>query len=83
MKKQTIIPTYNTTNRITQSLKMLVLVFGLSLLSVGVFAQDPGTPDGSTDPDAAVPIDGGISLLVAAGVGYGAKKINDRRNRKW
>jgi hypothetical protein len=26
-----------------------------------------------------VPVDGGLSLLVAAGVGYGAKKLRDKR----
>jgi hypothetical protein len=29
-----------------------------------------------------VPVDGGLSLLVAAGVGYGAKKLRDKRNHK-
>jgi hypothetical protein len=27
------------------------------------------------------PIDGGLSLLIAAGVGYGAKKIKEKRNK--
>ena len=31
------------------------------------------------DPDA--PIDGGLSLLLAAGVGYGVKKIKDSRKK--
>jgi hypothetical protein len=35
---------------------------------------DPGD-----DPDA--PIDGGISLLIAAGVGYGYKKARDSRKK--
>ncbi len=35
---------------------------------------DPGD-----DPDA--PIDGGVSLLVAAGVGYGIKKARDSRKK--
>jgi len=35
----------------------------------------PGDPGG--DPD--VPIDGGLSLLLAAGAGYGLKKVNDMR----
>ena len=26
-----------------------------------------------------VPVDGGLSLLLAAGVGYGAKKLRDRK----
>lgn len=32
-----------------------------------------------TDPDA--PIDGGLSLLIAAGVGYGVKKVRDSRKK--
>lgn len=32
------------------------------------------------NPDA--PIDGGLSLLLAAGVGYGVKKYRDERNKK-
>ena len=33
-------------------------------------------------PDPDVPIDGGLSLLVAAGIGYGIKKIRDSRKEK-
>jgi len=41
------------------------------LLPSLVHAQtDPGT-----DPD--VPVDGGISLLLAAGVAYGVKKVKE------
>ena len=39
-------------------------------------------PDPSCDPlDPACPIDGGLSLLIAAGVGLGAKKAYDRKKR--
>ncbi len=31
------------------------------------------------NPDA--PIDGGLSLLLAAGVGYGVKKVRDNRKK--
>ncbi|HVX48512.1 MAG TPA: hypothetical protein VHB48_00085 [Chitinophagaceae bacterium] len=34
----------------------------------------------SSDPGA--PIDGGISLLIAAGAGYGIKKVRDARKNK-
>lgn len=37
-------------------------------------AQGPSDPGG--DPEG-VPIDGGITLLLAAGAGYGIKKIRD------
>jgi len=41
---------------------------------------DPGEGNGGGDGDPDnVPIDGGISLLVAAGVGYGAKKMKERK----
>ena len=36
---------------------------------------DPGDPGG--DPDA--PIDGGVGILIAAGVIYGIKKIKDKK----
>ena len=55
----------------------LLLITGLSLmLSVGAFAQ--GSPDGEVD----APIDGGVSLLVAAGVAYGAKQWHKSRKNK-
>jgi hypothetical protein len=34
----------------------------------------PGTPD-----PTAVPLDGGVSLLVAAGIGLGLKRLRQRR----
>ena len=39
-----------------------------------------GGGDPSGDPDA--PIDGGVSLLIAAGIGYGIKKNKERKNGK-
>ncbi|HEX5024052.1 MAG TPA: hypothetical protein VFV68_02220 [Agriterribacter sp.] len=36
-------------------------------------------PDPGTDPD--IPIDGGLSLLIAAGIGYGAKRAYDKRKK--
>lgn len=59
-------------NNILPVLMILVLLALPSLL----MAQ-PGFDDDVAD----VPIDGGLSLLVAAGVGYGAKKINDARKK--
>lgn len=47
-------------------------------LSVMVKAQGPTDP--GYDPDA--PIDGGVSLLVAAGIGYGIKKVKENRKKK-
>jgi len=56
-----------------------VLLAALNVSPMIGVAQ-PGSGDGDpTDPDA--PIDGGISILLAAGVGYGIKKANDQRKR--
>ena len=50
------------------------------LMPALLHAQGPdGTPG---DPDAAAPIDGGLSLLIAGGVGYGIKKMKGKRGDK-
>ncbi len=51
-------------------LKTLLLVFIISLFFIPAFAQG-GPP--------ATPIDGGLSLLLAAGGAYGVKKLRNRR----
>jgi hypothetical protein len=57
------------------SLLKYLIMFVVLTMPVLAFAQaDPGG-----DPD--VPIDGGLSLLLAAGVGYVAKKGYDKRKR--
>ncbi len=54
---------------------MIGLIF---MLSTVAFAQrDLGDPD-----DTVVPIDGGVSILLAAGVGYGIKKIQETKKQK-
>lgn len=46
------------------------------LVPVITFAQfDPGG-----DPDGEVPLDGGVTLLVAGGIVYGIKKIRNKKN---
>ena len=53
----------------------MMLTFGVAILATSLFAQDPGLPGG--DPDTPVPIDGGLFALLAAGLGYGLKKMRD------
>ena len=57
---------------IEKKLKTSLTIFILlALTSLPALAQtDPGT-----DPD--VPLDGGIGFLIAAGVGYGIKKVKE------
>jgi hypothetical protein len=50
----------------------LILLF---LLIPGFIYAQIGDPGGDVD----LPIDGGLSILVAAGVGYGIKKIRDEK----
>ena len=62
-------------NNNVKSIIMLVIL--IALPSIFVLA---GPRDLGGDPGGA-PIDGGISLLVAAGIGYGVKKVKDSRKK--
>jgi hypothetical protein len=50
-----------------------ILLAGFLFLYVNGFSQSPIIED-PADGDATVPVDGGISLLLAAGVAYGASR---------
>lgn len=53
---------------------LLAVTFTAAILySVPIFAQP-------TPPSA--PVDGGLSLLVAGGVGYGLKKMRDKKKKQ-
>lgn len=57
-----------------------LLVFCFMIIAPQLtFSQDPPDPGGEVD---GVPIDGGITLLVAVGIAYGAKKVHDARKKK-
>lgn len=63
------------TNKTVKFRHLLMAVsFCLSALLVQAQPGDPGD-----DPDPSVPFDGGLSLVVAAGVAYAAKKGFDKR----
>ena len=70
MKTNKIISAINQSQLI--KILFLLLVF-ITIHSIGAYAQT--SPGG--DPD--VPIDGGISVLLAAGVGYGIKELRKKR----
>lgn len=55
----------------------LVVILSMIIMPTIVWAQPPIDPD-VTD----VPFDGGVSLLVAAGIGYGMKKIYDKKQEE-
>jgi len=56
---------------------IFVVAVLLTTHSIGALAQlsDPGS-----DPD--VPIDGGLSILLAAGVGYGIRELKKKKGDK-
>lgn len=62
--------------------KFLFIMFSICLFSVSAWASDPAIPgDPYGNPKESdvekIPLDGGISLLIAAGAAYGAKKYRD------
>jgi len=64
--------------------KINLLLIGILFFSISQVNAQPGGPD--SDPggpqSGAVPVDGGLALLLAAGAGYGAKKAYDYRKNK-
>jgi hypothetical protein len=54
-----------------------------SALAWNPFTPTPiGNKGGNSGGGNGVPIDGGITILLAAGIGLGAKKIYDRKKKK-
>jgi len=63
-----------------QAIRSFVLALMVVMLAIGAQAQ---SPDPCDDADSAdVPLDGGLSLLVAAGAGYGVKKYRDSKQQR-
>lgn len=58
-------------NKFKHILSLLVFLLGFNMVA---FAVD--------NPPNRVPLDGGVSVLIAAGVGYAAKKYRDYRMNK-
>jgi len=57
------------------SKKILLLIAVAGIFSLKAIAQ--GTiPD---DPDEGVPLDGGLSIAIVAGVSYGAKRLMKKK----
>jgi len=59
---------------------LLSVLFLMGVVLVGV-CDNPPPPFNPGDP-SPIPIDGGVSLLLAAGAAYGIKKVRDSRKAK-
>jgi hypothetical protein len=66
--------------KLMNRIQLLFLVFVACTITSSTYAQDAGLPPGNDDPVNA-PIDGGVSLLIAAGVAYGAKKAYSHQKK--
>ena len=61
----------------TEQVIKIIFLFMIFLSISGILHAQP--PDNG-DPDSA-PIDGGLSLLIAGGVGYGVKKMKKKSDK--
>ncbi len=61
--------------------KILTLTFLLVVL-FNILPYVTMAQNGTGLPDPDTPIDGGVSLLIAAGIGYGIKKNKEIKKRK-
>ena len=70
--------------KILAVLAVSAFVLGISLSAIG---QKPPQPPGKGQsgdqpvPGGSAPIDGGLSMLLLLGAGYGAKRVFDARKR--
>ena len=64
-------------NRLLPTLLFIIALSNTVLAQPGSGGPGPGIPAGPTD----IPLDGGISLLLAGGVAYGIKHLRNRRKK--
>ena len=69
-----------------RTIKILPILLTLAILATPVLALagGPGFGGGVDDGGGAcaVPLDGGLSLLIAAGASYGAKQFSKNKKRR-
>ena len=60
------------TSKLIKIIYLLIVIIAITAIKAHAQPSDPG---GEVD----APIDGGLSLLIAGGVGYGIKKVRSKR----
>lgn len=58
--------------------KLKMIIFACMIIIPGILLAQPGGFDDDVT-DNPVPFDGGVTLLIAAGLTYGIKKVRDQR----
>jgi hypothetical protein len=83
--KQMTNKTTTGSNVLTQKAKYIFMVAAFLIFTSVCFAQDGSDPGGGgtgNPDDTNTPFDGGVCLLVAAGIGYGVKKAYDAKRKE-
>ena len=62
-------------------LTRLLPLLALLLVAGGVTLAQPGSAGPVPSTVTAVPLDGGVSLLLAGGIAYGIKRLRNRRKK--
>jgi len=70
----------NGTKMITKIATLIIAM--VAVLPTIALASGPGFNGGVNDGGVCVPLDGGLSLLAAAGIGYGVKLYASAKNAK-
>jgi hypothetical protein len=60
-----------------KKVKLILLSFSFMLISLVAYSQVSPPPPGGEDP--ILPIDGGLSLLLASGVAYGIYSLKRKK----
>ena len=71
--------------KVLKGFKLVIVMCAMSLPKIGVaqideFEPSPCSGEFNVD-DVPCPIDGGVSFLVAAGIGYGLKKAHSKKKQ--
>ena len=66
---------------INQVIKVIYFLIVILYISIFTAHAGSGPSDPGIDPDNA-PVNGGLSLLIAGGVGYGAKKLRKKSKKQ-